>query len=346
VLVAQSMESERFETNDELSKMHYETNQYEKLIQDTDFKMFYLSYLLRSSLHINDIVNAAIPILEKAKINSSIPKSAQQINPKVVSSNTSATTSSIKRNLNIKRSPSSVITTEKSKQPTITRKDDTMFSDSMNDTCQFLKQCSIMTANVDSKKQIESSYTFVGSGKKGHNVRGEQPVIYYPFCKEGKKLSYQMYCISEVMKVILKDKKKKQVIICLNTESMNIIKDALLLSGISWTHNLELLSEGVCLLTDYTAVRGCEFLNVVLIYPNDERYLKHNLVGCINRCKLNLDIVVFKKIVPDDTLVAILDEWIDKKLVRLANLDYLNNFTDADLEIFEEVHYDTLAKLK
>jgi len=212
----------------------------------------------------------------------------------------------------------------------------------MSDTCKFLKRCSIMSDKYDLKKTIESNYTYVGDRKSAHNVRGETPVIYYPF-KNKRKSSHQMYHLSKVMKSILSDK-KEQVIICLNEDSMNIIKDALELNKIQWTNNPELLSKEVCLLTDYTAVRGCEFLHVVLIYPTNEQYLKHNLIDSISRCILYLKVIVLNYDTPDDTLVSILTEWENQNLVIVDNQDYLLNVTNEELKKFEEDNHDLLKR--
>jgi len=91
------MESERSEMVEETFEIRsVEAYNYKKLVEETDFEIFHLSYLMRSSKYINDMVNVAIPILEEAKIKSTIPN----FNSGLSFSSDDPTTSSNTRNLN------------------------------------------------------------------------------------------------------------------------------------------------------------------------------------------------------------------------------------------------------
>lgn len=70
LLVARSMESDRRETDVEYAAN--KTYKYEKLIEQSSFEIFYLSFVMRSSMQINAIVGAAIPILIQAIMKSVI----------------------------------------------------------------------------------------------------------------------------------------------------------------------------------------------------------------------------------------------------------------------------------
>jgi len=78
VLVCQSMESNRYEIQKKV-RLHYNKYQFKKLLEQADFEIFELSFLLRSSQQINNMVDAALPILSKAVMEYIVPKDA--VNP-------------------------------------------------------------------------------------------------------------------------------------------------------------------------------------------------------------------------------------------------------------------------
>jgi len=348
VIVAQSIESKRIESVDTFERKSLETYQYEKLKEETDFEIFHLSYLLRSSKYINDIVNVAIPILEEAKIKSTIPNfnsglSFSSDDP-TTSSNTRILNDNLKEDENLIHT-SKVTKSQKDNHDEIYKQENTIEDSdvitSYDDTSKFLKHCTISADKYSSKREIESNYTFVGKRETAHNVKGKQPVIYYPFQKETKEFMDQIFCLAELFKSIINDK-KEQVIICLNIDSMNMVKCALNVNKVKWTNDPQLLSTSVCLLTDYITVRGYEFLNVILIYPTDEQYLKQNVVGCINRCTFDLKFIILNYGIPDGTLARILQEWINAGLVNVSNEDYLKNADNEKLKRFKEFNRDIL----
>lgn len=91
-------------------------------------------------------------------------------------------------------------------------------------------------------------------------------------------------------------------------------------------------------LAKYTAVRGCEFPNVILAYPSNERHLKQHIVAGLSRCMYNLKIIVFDYAVcsslsyacnsnDDNVLLAILNKWRKKSLVKTYRLVQRSKFT-------------------
>jgi len=345
VLVSQSMESDRFEIQDK-DRLHYDKYQFEKLSELAHFKFFDLSYLLRSSLHITNIIDVAIPILKKALIQSVLPK------PDIKSLN--RTTPGLKGDLNI-----TLLSTHNSANfsqpleqenslPLKGKLNSEKPNDSKAASAQFainidklLKYFTINEHQYELKTKLESSYKYIGKRDTGHTVKGSKPVVYYPFKREIQNYSYQICCISKVLKTIeLKNQTKDTIaIICMNDDSKSMIQTALKVNKSKWTDDPQLLlaEEFDFLLADYASVRGCEFLNVILVYSTDEEHLKHDLINCLSRCKLNLVILVLNKGTPDKILVEILAEW-EKDLVVIEELNCLKNITQEEMAVFNDNH--------
>jgi len=337
VLVAQSMESKRFEIHEEY-RLPYEKYNYKKLIEDTSFELFTLTYLIRSSVNINKIIDIAIPMLTEDVLKSIVPKFEAESKSKLT--NLKMTQEEVrKKNLHIQSSKISDIDIETQKNQ-IKVIQSSSFDRKLMDTDKMLNYWTRNEKSYRSKTNIESKFAFVGDRENLHNVQGSIPNIYYPFNKDIKSYIHQVYGVSGVLKSITStdDEHAKQVIICLNSDSMAILKDALQCSKLQWTDDISLYSKGNIdiLLTDYTYVRGCEFANVILIYPINENHLKHNLVDSLNRCSSILSIMVLLVGIYDPTLYKILLQWINEKLVQVNNYDYLENADKLILKKFEE----------
>jgi len=132
----------------------------------------------------------------------------------------------------------------------------------------------------------------------------------------------------------------------MNSDSKNLLQDVLDVNQIKWTDDPQLLSstEYQAFLTDYTLVCGCEFLNVVLILSIDENHLKHNLIDCLNRCVLNLLIIVVNKRSADTKLGKIVDEWVNKNLVEVDEENHLSNITQEKIKEFNDANEHLLIK--
>jgi len=76
---------------------------------------------------------------------------------------------------------------------------------------------------------------------------------------------------------------------------------------------------------------------VILIYPTNEKDLKHNMVDCLSRCKLHLRVIVLDNVDPDKTLLQILEEWKNNELVQIYDEDYLKNADKLELQKFEHL---------
>lgn len=75
MLVAQTIECKWFKRATSSGLERIWSNQYDCLSRQTDFQIFFLSYSMRTSNKINDLLDIAIPVLRKAKIRSILPKS-------------------------------------------------------------------------------------------------------------------------------------------------------------------------------------------------------------------------------------------------------------------------------
>jgi len=327
VLVAQSMENERFEIQDE-SILPYERKfKYELLEDETCFKLYFLSLLVRSSVEINSIIDVTIPILRDSVMASIIPKFNEKIN-------------SINLPKRTPHKPKLIVEADSSSSIGDLPKEKEYSSSIVMDEIDILfKYCSTNASKYQNQTHIESRYTYVGKRDRAHNVKGRMPSVYYPFNKDVITYVHQVFSIAEVLKDILSEEKGKQVVICLNKDSLIILKDVLNESKIKWIDDPDRFyaEDFDILLTEYIYIRGCEFLNVILIYPTNETHLKHNMVNCLSRCKLHLRVIVLDTVDPDKTLLRILKEWKNKELVQIYDDDYLKNVDKLELQKFQHL---------
>jgi len=301
LLVAQSMESQRCRVNSfDDSKIVYESYQYEKLVNEANFYLHHLKYSMRFSTHINKVINIARMYLGTAKVTSLVP----DINVSV---------SKIPLYFTTKKYGA-----EKLKLEQIEDKD------------KSLKLYTTLKHTTNYK--LESQYKFIGKQKTGHNIKGIVPRIYYPCSIENRaqSCSKRIFCLTLLLNKIIEGK-EKYIIVCMNKYSFHSLYIALAVMGTyKYTYSpYEFFHDNYqILVTDYTKIRGCEYANIILIYPTNESHY----VDCISRCLYNLRIIVFDEYFEfDSTMMQILSEWEERKL-----LDSFKVVISSDEQFFLE----------